>query len=308
MLVPLAVRNDHAAYRSDYLTQPTSRPMGAGRDLFALHKDGHVVPVEIGLTPLETDHGMTVLATIVDISGRKQAEENQARLLMQVDRQRTLLRTLNRTLDRAREHERQELARELHDRVGQNLTALSLNLKLIQTQLAGDRAGAESVGGSLQEARKLVEQLTEQVRDVMSDLHPPMLNDYGLLAALRWYATQFAHRTGLAINVQSEQSFPRLPEEVEQNLFRIIQEAFNNVAKHAQATQVTVTLAAEDRQIRLAVSDNGRGLAIGNLNDSEQPQGWGVPLMRERAGAIGGRFGIQSEPGKGTTISVEVER
>jgi two-component system CheB/CheR fusion protein len=308
LLLPFAVRSDHAAYRDHYFAQPTARPMGAERELFGRHKDGHEFPLEIGLAPIETEQGVMTLATVVDISERKRAEERQGRLLQQVEQQRTLLRTLNRTLAHAQEQERQELARNLHDLIGQNLTALNLSLKLIQTQLAAGPPVAKSVDGRLQEARKLVEQLTEQVRDVMSDLRPPMLADYGLLAALRWYAKQFARRTGLAIDVQGEQPFPRLPEEMELVLFRIAQEAFNNVAKHAQATQMTITLAAEDSQVRLTVADNGRGMALADAVDSEQPQGWGMLIMRERAEAIGGRFRFQSELDKGTTIEVEINR
>lgn len=249
-----------------------------------------------------------VVITFFDLTERRQAEQRKVRLLHEVERQRTLLRTLNRTLARAQEHERQELARNLHDLIGQNLTALSLSLKLIQTQLAASELAANPVDATLQEARRLAEQLTEQVRDVMSDLRPPMLADYGLLAALRWYATQFARRTGLTVDVQGEQSFPRLPEEVELTLFRIAQEAFNNVAKHAQATHVTVTLVAEDRYIRLSVADNGRGMVLAGSADPEQLQGWGVLIMRERAESVGGRFELQSGPGQGVTIAVEVER
>jgi len=207
-----------------------------------------------------------------------------------------------------KEHERQELARELHDRVGQNLTALSLNLKLIQTQLRARVPQSDPLDASLEDARKLVEQVTVQVRDVMSDLRPPMLTDYGLLAALRWYATQFTRRTDLTVNVQDEQETPRLAEEMELNLFRIAQEALNNVAKHAQATHVTITLVATERQIRLIVNDNGRGMVVADPADAEQSQGWGLLIMHERAEAIGGRFTVQSKPGEGTTIMVEVER
>lgn len=243
-----------------------------------------------------------------DITERKQAEENQARLLGEVEQQRAMLRTLNKTLARSQERERQELARNLHDLFGQSLTALNLNLKLIQTQLAARLPADDPVDVSLEEARKLVEQLTVQVRDVMSDLSPPVLNDYGLLAALRWYATQFARRTGLTVDVKGRQSFPRLPEEMELNLFRIAQEAFNNVAKHAQATKLTVTLTANEQRIRLRVADNGRGMVLADPANAKQPQGWGLLIMRERAGAIGGRFRIHSDLGKGTTITVEVAR
>src|SRR5262249_29769123 len=129
-----------------------------------------------------------------------------------------------------------------------------------------------------------------------------------LLAALRWYATQFARRTGLVIEVQGEPALHRLPEEVELTLFRIAQEAFNNVAKHARATRLTTLLAAEAQQLRLIITDNGRGIALIGSGASQSHQGLGLLIMRERAEAIGGHFEIQSEPGKGTTVTVEVER
>jgi signal transduction histidine kinase len=266
-----------------------------------IHSQGRIYPDEAGAP-------MRMAGVTQDITERKRAEETQARLLQEVEHQRAQLRRLNRMLAHTQEQERQELARELHDRVGQNLTALNLYLKLIQDQLRTRILQTDPVDARLDEARKLAEQLTVQVRDVMSDLQPPMLTDYGLLAVLRWYATQVARRTGQRVEVQGEQAFPRLPEEIELNLFRIVQEAINNVAKHAQATHVMVTLTAEDGQIRLTVTDNGRGMAIANSADSEQPQGWGLLIMRERADSIGGRFELQSAPGKGTTITVEVER
>jgi signal transduction histidine kinase len=152
----------------------------------------------------------------------------------------------------------------------------------------------------------LVGQLTEQVRDVMTDLRPPMLGDYGLLATLKWYATQFTRQSGLAITVEGEESIPRLAEDVELNLFRIVQETLNNVVKHAQATQVTVTLAAKGQSIRLTVADNGRGM-VPTL-DTNHAQGWGMLIMRERALAVGGHFWIKSGPDQGTIIGVEMKR
>nr|HMN28070.1 histidine kinase [Caldilineaceae bacterium] len=275
-----------------------------------IRKDGRVIDATISVKCLRRGDGAVdyFVGLLQDITERKQAEENQARLLREVDQQRILLRRLNQTLARAQEEERQELARELHDRVGQNLTALNLNLKLIQNQLRATVPTTDLVDASLDEARQLVEQLTVQVRDVMSDLRPPMLTDYGLPAALRWYATQFARRTGLAIAVQGEQAFPRPSEETELNLFRIAQEAFNNAAKYAQATHLTVSLAADDQHIRLTVADNGHGMVVADPTDSGPPQRWGLLIMRERAKAINGQFAIHSAPNEGTTITVEVKR
>ncbi|HMN29908.1 MAG TPA: PAS domain S-box protein, partial [Caldilineaceae bacterium] len=152
-----------------------------------IHKSGQVIDAITAIKCVRGRDGAVdyFVALLQDITERKQAEENQARLLQMVDRQRSLLRKLNGILARSQERERQELARNLHDLVGQHLTALSLNLKLIQTQLAAQLPTANLVDASLDDARKLVEQVTVQVRNVMSDLRPPMLNDYGLLAALR---------------------------------------------------------------------------------------------------------------------------
>ncbi|HMN28808.1 MAG TPA: PAS domain-containing protein [Caldilineaceae bacterium] len=300
LLVPLMQRGEHAVNRDHYGSQLIARSMGAGSDLFGLHKDGHQFPVEVGLAPIETEQGVMTLATVVDISERKQAEQSQSRLLQEVEQQRAVLRTLNRTLARAQEHERQELARNLHDLVGQNLTALNLSLKLIQTQLAERSPGGDPEKASLTEARKLVEQLTEQVRDVMSDLRPPMLADYGLLAALRWYAKQFARRSALAVDVQGEQSFPRLADEVELVLFRIAQEAFNNVAKHAQASRVSVKLSDLDGQVLLRVDDDGKGFDMDTIPSGHM----GLGIIRERAASIGATLDVDSRPGGGTVAFV----
>jgi PAS domain S-box-containing protein len=278
-------------------------------DKRCIRKDGQVIDTTLSMQCVRRSDGAVdyIVALVQDITERKRAEESQAHLLRKVEKQRMLLRRLNQTLAQMQERERQELAHNLHDLVGQNLTALNLSLKLIQTRLATRLPTDNPVDASLADARKLVEQVTVQARDVMSDLRPPMLNDYGLLAALRWYATQVARRTGLSVKVQGEQAFPRLPEEMELHLFRIAQEACNNASKHAQATRISVTLAAADLLIRMTVADNGHGMALADPTASAPPQGWGLLIMRERAEIIGGRFEMHSGPGKGTTITVEVD-
>jgi signal transduction histidine kinase len=131
-----------------------------------------------------------------------------------------------------------------------------------------------------------------------------VLDDYGLVAALRWYAEQFARRTGIGVVVEGEEPVPRLATRVEGALFRIAQEALTNVAKHAQATHVLVSVHVQGEILRLVVADDGIGFDPG----LSAGHGWGLLTMTERAEGVGGRCRIESVPGQGTRVSVEVAR
>ena len=141
------------------------------------------------------------------------------------------------------------------------------------------------------------------VRNVMSDLRPPLLDDYGLYAAIEWHARQMAARTGLHVEVGGKMLEPRPPAEVEVALFRIAQEALINVAKHADASQASISLSHDAGRVRLVIEDVGCGIAPA-ANDAET-LGWGMAVMRERAAAVGGSMHVES-PGRGTRIVVEV--
>jgi signal transduction histidine kinase len=216
------------------------------------------------------------------------------------------LRALSAQLAEVAEAERQRLACELHDQVGQRLTALGINLNIVRTQLP-EEAG-DAIRYRLEDSLSLVEQTAERIRDVMSDLRPPVLDDYGLLAALHWYGEQFARRTGIAIDVEGEEPVPRLATRVESALFRITQEALTNVAKHAQATNVLVSVHVQDESLRLIVADDGIGFDSGPKAGPGAGHGWGLLSMTERAEGVGGRCRIESVPGQGTRVSVEVPR
>jgi two-component system sensor histidine kinase UhpB len=153
-----------------------------------------------------------------------------------------------------------------------------------------------------------VEQTTERIRNLMTDLKPPVLDDYGLVTALRWYAAQFSSRASIRIDIKGEEPDPRLSPRVENALFRISQEALTNVAKHAQATRVTVIVEVEKKKVSLVITDNGIGFKYKRLNQRGKALGWGLLTMRERAEAIGSRFHIESRPGQGTRVIVEVAR
>jgi len=230
-----------------------------------------------------------------------------ARLFEAVDRQRDKLRILGARLAEAQEVERKQLSRELHDQVGQNLTALGINLNIVKSQLP--EVGADMARSTLNESLNLVEQTTVRIRDVMAELRPPMLDDYGLVATLRWFGSQFSSRIGIPINVYGEELASRPTANEENALFRITTEALTNVAKHAQATQATVALEVEGNTLRLTIADDGTGFDYHRLSEPSEDRGWGLLTMTERVEAVGGRFWIESDPSKGgTRVVAEIDR
>jgi len=215
------------------------------------------------------------------------------------------LRELASRLQKAEETERKRIAAELHDACGQNLTALSINLNIIQNQLPAGTL--EKVGPRLSESVGLVEEIAKLVRNVMDDLRPDVLDNYGLVAALRWYGAQFGKRTGMPVSVLGEDLLSRLPEAVESALFRISQEALTNIAKHAEAKGVVLLIEKTDNLVCLTIKDDGRGFDLSPSQKSGKRTGWGQLIMKERAQAVGGQCHIESETGKGTRIVVEVK-
>jgi signal transduction histidine kinase len=214
------------------------------------------------------------------------------------------LQAMSRQLVEIQESERRQLARELHDRVGQNLTALSITLDILRTQIPEPASDASR--SRLDDATALVDSTTGVIENVMTELRPPMLDDYGLLPALQWYATQFSGRTGIEVKVHGDEGMERLPQATEIALFRIAQEALTNVAKHAHATHVDIGLEHTGRRFTLAISDDGVGLEAGAPSAAGRRQGLGMVTMRERSQSAGGRFEIGSAAGGGTRVVVRI--
>lgn len=214
------------------------------------------------------------------------------------------LRHLTARLAETQEMERKHLARELHDQIGQNLTLLGVNLNIVKLLLT--EAAASPVRTRLEDALVLVEQTTERIRDVMSELRPAVLDDYGLNAALHWYARLFSQRTGIPAVVVGAEAQPRLPAAVETALFRITQEALTNVARHAWAQQVTLTLHTEASTVSLRIADDGQGFVP--VPHRTSGTSWGLVNMRERAEAVGGTLEVDSAPGHGTRLTIQIPR
>jgi signal transduction histidine kinase len=213
------------------------------------------------------------------------------------------LQGLTSQLVEAQEIERKKLAEALHDRIGPNLSTLNISLNLALTQLPVEAAAI--VKPRIDDSLALVEQTTELVRGVMEELHPVLLDQYGLDVALRWYGDEFARRTGLAFAYEATELFPRLRVRTETTLFRVAQEALTNVAKHAAARQASVSLRRAAAGIELKIADDGVGITAPGDGNPVIGSGWGLTMVKERVRSIGAALQIETSD-KGTTISVEV--
>lgn len=265
------------------------------------HSSGEQRFVEIIAAPFWGADGtfQGIIESMHDVTERVRAEE-----ALQQSAER--LRALTAQLAEVAEAEQQRLARELHDQVGQRLTALGINLNIIRTQMPEETK--DTIRARIDDSLSLVEQTAERIRDVMVNLRPPVLDDYGLVATLHWYAQQFIRRTGITIAVEGEEPVPRLAPCVESALFRITQEALTNAAKHAQATRVIVTVQVVGEILRLVITDDGVGFAPTGPTGPGESRSWGLLTMTERAEAVNGRCRIVSAPGQGTQVIVEVGR
>jgi signal transduction histidine kinase len=233
---------------------------------------------------------------------RAHVEQERARLALEVQQSFSQLRELSRRLMDADEDARRRINRELHDRIGQNLSTLALNLSVIRERIPEDPS--PDLVGRIDRAQKLLEATILQMRNVMAELHPLALDDLGLLAALHAYAEPFSASIATPVVVQGDDVAPRLPPPVEMSLFRIAQEALANAAKHAQAERIEVTLANRADLVRLTIADDGVGF------DTHRPrvQSWGFNIMHERARAAGLALRIDSGAGRGTRVVVEAKR
>jgi two-component system sensor histidine kinase UhpB len=253
---------------------------------------------EIGYASKDSSDSVSVLFGIAqDITERKQAESAFRDSSIQ-------LRALSRRLVELQESERRDLSRELHDRVGQNLTALKINIDMLQPALASH--GNEDVLARLADSAALLESTMDTIENVMSELRPPMLDDHGLAAALEWHARKFSRRTGIGVVVHADEPAMHPPPQVQIALFRIAQEALNNIAKHAGARRAEISLDQENGECVMSVRDDGVGFDVSENAADKSKTGIGMVTMRERSQAVGGSFEVQALPERGTRLTVRV--
>lgn len=268
----------------------------AGGGSFYAHLQSIVVPTEA--------EGYQLQIAVIDITERKHMEQENEQLVEALRHKSSQVQALGRRLAEVRELEQQKLAQELHDRVGQNLTALGFQLDYLKEKLAEHLPAGHPLYARLGTARELANETTDRVRDVLAELRPPMLDEYGLIAALEWYGEQFARWSGVAVTVQGEEILPRPAPLTENTLLRIAQEALTNVAKHAQATEVVISVEVDRDIVYMTITDNGVGLEVSRQNQAPAHKSWGLLIMAERAEMIGGLCRIDSQPHHGTRVMV----
>jgi len=204
----------------------------------------------------------------------------------------------------AQENERRRISRELHDEIGQALTAIKFNLDMIDKELPQT---LPTVRGRLGDAKSLSNQTLTAMRQLSMDLRPTMLDELGLIPTLRWYIQNFSNRLNIDSQFQVIGFEEKLPPQIETAFYRIVQEALNNISKHAGATRVEIFFEHKDSTIFASITDNGRGFDLDSVYHPESPgRSFGIIGMQERVSLLGGKIDIQSSPGSGTRIHIKV--
>jgi len=263
-----------------------------GHEYVALRKDGSTFQALIYSSPIIQNHkSIGLRGVVIDITDRKQVEQ-------ELKDSRDQFRNLSAHLQSVREEERSYIAREIHDELGQALTALKMDLIWMSKRLSPDQT---EIAEKIIAMFDLMDKTIQTIRRISTDLRPGLLDDLGLTAAIEWYGEDFQNRTGIKCNLHFT------PEESEVNqerciaIFRIFQEALTNVARHSHATKVEADLRIENHDFNMKIVDNGIGISDKQVND---PQNLGLVGLRERVYPWNGRIEIKGRPKKGTTVLV----
>ena len=269
-------------------------------EIRGLKKNGETIWVMRSLSVINFEDGPAIAGIVQDLTKRREAEE----ALRESDKE---LRILSNQLLSAEEKERKRMARELHDGIGQALSAIKFS---VENSLRNLRDSPyESELKSLEALIPLAQKTIEEVRRIVKDLRPSILDDLGILATITWFCREFQNvYADIRINRELEIQEIDIPSPLKTVIYRILQEALNNVAKHSQADRVDLKLQKAQNSTELIVRDNGIGFDLNRtISLHASRRGFGLASMRERAELSGGKFAIRSEPGDGTTIRVRWE-
>jgi PAS domain S-box-containing protein len=292
--IPQRMRAGHHAHVERFArTGETSRRMGIRSRLLALRSDGTEFPIEASISQVVIGGQKLLTVILHDITQRARAEE-------EIRRANDELRELSLGMLEVREAERTRIARELHDELGQVLTALKMDVELLGAKIPHDRADLAEHAASM---NNLLDSTVATTRRISSDLRPLVLDDLGLGAAAEWLLEGLAQRAGIAFELKIDPACAELGEPHASTLFRVMQESLTNVARHARATRVAVRLAREGGDAVLTIADNGVGM---NADARAKPGSFGLRGIRERVLLLGGVLSIVADPAGGTTVSARL--
>jgi PAS domain S-box-containing protein len=289
VLVPEQSRGKHTAHRADFFAHPQTRAMGLNMDLRARRRDASEFHAEVSLSYIDTEQGKLAVAFASDIS-RRRADEQAIR------EQREELRQLAGRLMTAQDDERRRIARDLHDDLSQRLARLAMDIGKLAA-----REGFEDAAPHLRPMQRHAAEAAELVRSISHRLHPSILDDLGLKAALEEFCSEFEERTGVSTDLIARDIPDPLPAEISSCIYYVAGECLHNIAKHAQAHSATVAIEVTGTTLSLRVKDDGIG-----FSRNARSRGIGVASMKERVRYQGGRITIQSDPGEGTMVTVDV--
>jgi PAS domain S-box-containing protein len=294
--LPERYRHGHKGHVDSFgHTGVTNRRMGDTTVLWGLRADGVEIPIEASIS--QTSAGGRRLFTVIlrDITRRKSVEDA-------LHQSRAELRELSAQVLQAREDEKTHIARELHDELGQQLTALKMDLAWTRERLP---AGHPDLAEKLTRMNATLDSTVAATRRISADLRPLMLDDLGLAEAAEWLVEDFAERSGIAcaLDLEDPESVSGLGTLTATALYRMLQESLTNVARHAQAQHVHVELGIEAGHVILRVEDDGRGITEG---DRAKTRSFGLKGLRERAHYLGGEADVAPSPTGGTRVSVRV--
>jgi PAS domain S-box-containing protein len=292
--IPERFRSAHPAHLERFArTGETSRRMGARTALWALRADGVEFPIEASISQAVVRGQRLSTVILRDITEHRNAEK-------EIRHSHDELRKLAAAMLEVREAERTRIARELHDELGQALTALKMDLEWLGSGIPPERA---DLAEQLATMRELLDATVATTRRIAADLRPRVLDDLGLRAAAEWLAHNVSERHGLACELRIDPSCAVLGEPHASAIFRIMQESLTNAVRHAQAQRLEVRLERTMEAAVLSVSDDGIGMAP---NARAKPNSFGLRGIRERVLLLGGQLSIVSEPGAGTTIVARI--
>jgi len=259
-----------------------------------VRKDGARIPCIVSATPFRGPDGelIGIVEDFKDISERKESEQ-------ELMRSHERLRDLTSHLQVVREEERARVAREIHDELGQALTALKMDVHWLRKRFSEKES---SLIDKTCLMSQLIDRTVQSVRRICAELRPGLLDDFGLSAAIEWEAERFSKRTEIACEVMSDLGDITLPREISTSIFRVFQEALTNIARHADATKVDIVLRKQEERIEMRVTDNGIGIAEEEILNSRS---FGITGMRERINYLGGKLRIRGNR-NGTAVSVTI--